>query len=467
MGSNIKPAILVVDDDETFCEAVMHHLFHCFAEENAQVLTAGTGAGALGVCAKRRIDVVILDQKLPDGDGLDFCQRILEHNALAKIIFTTAYPNFKNVMSAIRLGAHDYLSKPVDMEELALATKRALHTVMLERVQQVHRYDRQKECEDLVLTGCENGLFEVRRLMDFAAMNDSTVLITGEQGTGRTTVGSIIHYQSRFRNEAFVRLDLAALPRNLMGAELFGYEKDAFPGAVSASKGALESAEGGTLLLDGADHLPDGIQTALIHVLDDGHFQRLGGHGRRAMSARIIATAADAGAGSPDRPGLRASLAARLGAMRISLPPLRERPGDIADLAACFARNMAPDRSPRLSEEELRRLAAYDWPGNVTELKNVVERAVILRDGDTLTPSRLLASGPASPGPAAGPVGGELFGDDIVPLEEMERRYITHVLDKLDNNYSRTAQALGISRSTLLRKTTAYGLRRRSPTKIS
>ena len=234
MQQTDRKTLLVIDDETVFSSTVKDFL----ENDRLEVLAASTAAAAMEICAHKRIDVVLLDQKLPDGEGHALAPAIIEGNDRAKIIFITAYPSFENAVKAVRAGAHDYLSKPLDPEELKLSVMNALRTQDLEQVEQVHRYEKEKERQEAVFVGGADGLAGVARLMASAAQTDAPVLITGETGTGKNLVAKSIHFQSGIGKAPFISINCAALPEQLIEAELFGYEKGAFTGAVSAKRGS-------------------------------------------------------------------------------------------------------------------------------------------------------------------------------------------------------------------------------------
>jgi DNA-binding NtrC family response regulator len=441
---------VVIDDDRLLCDTVRHGLNGL----GVQVLAAHTGAEGLHLCAERPVDVVLLDQKLPDGDGISFCGPLLERCEGAKIIFITAFPSFENAVQAIKVGAYDYLSKPFEVGELSLAVRQALRTLDLEHVAQVQHYQARRESDRSVLVG---DLAEVRRLVGLAAANASPVLITGETGTGKTLVAKAIHFQGGGADKAFIAVNCAAIPENLMEAELFGYEKGAFTGAVATVKGLFEMADGGTLFLDEIGEMPTHLQSKLLGALDDQQIRRLGGRTAKPVHARIItATNADLAAAVRER-RFREDLYYRLGVVHICVPPLRDRLDDLPELCRSFVAQIAPDQQIRLEAQEIAALGAYPWPGNVRELRNILERAILVRTTQAIHPSRLLGAA-IQAAPATARPAGEAAGAGPRPLEALEREHIAAALRHFNGNQTHAAKALGISRSTLLRKLKHLGL---------
>lgn len=444
MPDNMRKTLLIIDDDPLFCDSIKEHLKGSF-----DVLVAHNGEEGIRVCSSSRVDIVLLDQKLPDTEGYTLCPSILRYNEQTKIIFITAYPSFEGALKAIRAGAYDYLSKPFEIEELSLTIDNALKTLALERVALIENYRSIKESEDSILIGGEK-LSEVQKLIDVAAGTDAAVLITGETGTGKNVVARAIHFKSKKRG-AIININCSTLPENLIEAELFGYERGAFTGAVTSRKGVFEMAEGGTLFLDEIGEMPMHLQTRLLSVLEDGRIKRIGGETIRPVYVRIVAatnTNIEESLGKRFRPDLYY----RLSVIRIHIPPLRSRKEDIPELCRYLLSKIAgPGVS--LEDGEIKRLKEYDWPGNVRELKNVLEMAFLIQKGRVLRPSELLGkdieitrSGMPN------------WDDEIITLEEMEKRHIKNTLNRLSGNLTKTASALGISLSTLKRKLREYNL---------
>jgi DNA-binding NtrC family response regulator len=442
-GHNVKKTLLVIDDDRVFGEAVRDYL----SSDALEVLLARKATDGLTLCSLRKVDVVVLDQQLPDGQGHTLCPDILKFNDQTKIIFSTAYPSFENAVKAIRSGAHDYLSKPYDLEELALAVKQAFRTLELEQVEQVMVYQRKHEKDGVVIIGGQ-GIADVLQLIEIAAFTDSPVLITGETGTGKNVVAKSVHYKSKADKAPFISINCASLPENLIEAELFGYEKGAFTGAVNAKKGLFEMAEGGTLFLDEIGEMPMNIQSKLLSAIEDRAIRRIGGTAAKPVNVRIMAATNQELEHTLGK-SFRKDLYYRLSVILIHLPPLRDRRGDIPALCSHLLRSIT-GHSLEVPDRDLVQLMKYDWPGNVRELRNILERAVLLQKGAVIEPSELLGE-PAHSAPASSCTETQ-DGEELHTLEEVENRHIRKVLDRFSSNYTRTAKALGISLSTLKRK---------------
>jgi DNA-binding NtrC family response regulator len=444
--------ILIIDDEKGLCDTLSDYL----VSEKRNVLTAHTGAEGLSICSQRKVDVVLLDQKLPDMEGVSLCPSILQHHEQTKVIFMTAYPSFENAVEAIKMGAYDYLSKPFELEEMDLTIERALRTLELEGIEQLQSYKHDKENEETVLVCDKGGLAETITLVDVAASENAPVLITGETGTGKSVVARIIHYKSSAHKRAFLCINCAAFPENLVEAELFGYEKGAFTGAVTSRKGIFELAEGGTLFLDEIGAMPLHLQSKLLGVLEERKIRRIGGESIKPVDIRIIAASNTDLERAVKSKSFREDLYYRLSVIRIHIPPLRERREDIVELCDYFIHTMAKGREVTLPDSEVEKLMEYEWPGNVRELKNVIERSLILQKESVLKPSEFLTGNLTVT--SASSAFSRPSGNGIIPLEEVEKDYIRHVLDQCSGNYTHTARALGISLSTLKRKVRSYGL---------
>jgi DNA-binding NtrC family response regulator len=445
-GIRSKKTFLIIDDDQVFSNTVGEFL----SGDNVEVLIANTAADGLAFCRQSMIDVVLLDQQLPDAEGHTLCPAILQSNYQTKIIFSTSFPSFENAIKAIRAGASDYLSKPYDLAELDMAVKQAFRMLELENTEQIQDYRSTRDSEDAVLIGGE-GFSEIVKMVELAATSDSPVLITGETGTGKTLVAKAIHYRGSSPKAPFISINCASLPESLIDAELFGYEKGAFTSAVASRKGLIEMAEGGTLFLDEISEMPVHSQAKLLSVLEEKKVRRLGSESVRTVAFRVIAAT---GMKIEDFLGrsFRKDLYYRLSVLRMHLPPLRERYSDVPQLCSHIMKSIAGGHKVSLSESELEKLRRYDWPGNVRELKNILERAYLLqkgqefRPGDLIAKKQMLQTACEEPG----------TDEPLLPLEEVEMRHIRYALSRLSGNYAQTAKALGISLSTIKRKLKPY-----------
>lgn len=382
-------AILIIDDEP--------HLPHQFArylrKRGYEVYTAADGEAGLQELQKYTMDLVLLDVRLPKLDGLEVLARIRELEPELPVVMITAYGDVQNAVTAMKLGAADYLLKGFDLEELLLVVQRALETSAMSRELRQLRRERSDNYHFKYLVGRSEGMRYVFDMVAKVARSDTaSVLIVGESGTGKEVVAHAIHEQSQRASGPFHPLNCAAIPSHLLESELFGHEQYAFTDAKKQKRGLLELAEGGTLFLDEIGEMPLDMQAKLLRVLETHSFFRLGGSKEVTINARVLAATNRNLEQAMKESAFRSDLYFRLAVFKIELPPLRERPGDIMLFATRFIEefNKSLGRNVRLMNPEAQRfLLAYNWPGNVRELKNVIERAMILSSGDELLASHL------------------------------------------------------------------------------
>jgi len=439
-----KHTVLIIDDDRLLCEMVREFL----SDAALKVLTAHTGREGLGLCSQNHIDIVLLDQKLPDSEGYDLCPQIINFSENAKIIFITAFPSFKNALKAIESGAFSYLTKPFELKELKLAIDKCLRVNELEKTEASLLYQHDKEILSSAMEGEKGGMAIIADLIETAAKTNAPVLLTGETGSGKSRVAKLIHMRSN-RRGPFMVINCAALPENLIESELFGYEKGAFSGAHTVKKGLLEIAENGSILLDEIGEMGFHLQAKLLGVLDEMRVRRVGGVVSHPVQVRIMAATNSSLEAKIKSREFREDLYYRLNVLRLHLPPLRERKEDIPGLTRALLTEMVPQRTMMIGDSDLKEMLSYPWPGNVRELRNVIERAVIhAGDSSRLNISPLL-TGQAAAGKAEDPLGSS---ESILQLAELERKYVALALKKMGNNLTQTARVLGISLNTLKKK---------------
>ncbi|MGC9367805.1 MAG: sigma-54-dependent transcriptional regulator [bacterium] len=440
--------VLIIDDDQFLCQSISDSL----KPKKFLTYTAKNGQEGIELSHKHKIDIILLDQKLPDGEGYNFCQDLMKYNDKTKIIFITAYPSFDNSLKAIENGAFSYLSKPFDLKELNHIIKNCIRTINLERGAENLSYNKSKEIKELSLIGENQDLKNIKELIEIASSNTNPVLITGETGTGKTFLAKIIHHRSN-QNGPLISINCSAVPENLIESELFGYEKGAFTGAVSTKKGLFELAENGTLFLDEIGEMNINLQSKLLSVLDDNKIRRIGGTVSRYVNFRLIAATNSDIDEKLKSKTFRDDLFYRLNVLRIHIPPLRERPNDLPLLINHFLKSLAPKKNYHLDEEEIELLTQYNWKGNIRELRNVMERAILLTKDDYLKISDLLENFPDNFSSHFIYNAGE-----ILSLKEVEIDHIKYVLHKCKHNLTHTAKLLKISLSTLKRKIKKYNL---------
>ena len=392
---NVLGKILVVDDEPE----IGWLLSRILGEDGYQVRTAKTGKEALAKIEKEQPDLIFLDVKLPGQDGMAVLQKIKESKSKQLVIMLTAHEDVRTAVEAMKLGAYDYLIKPLPNDRLKIIVRHALQTVELSRQVNGLKQEISKRWTLDQLIGASPQMHQVSQLVRKVATHDVTVLLRGETGTGKELVARAIHAESHRREHPFIPLDCTTLPETLVESEIFGYEKGAFTGAVERKPGRFERAQHGTLFLDEISNLSLQVQMKLLRVLQEGEVERLGGKEGVPIDVRLIAAANTNLENLMNRGAFRDDLYHRLNVFVIWLPPLREREGDLEVLSKYFLErfNRELNRSVHgISPEAMALMRGYGWPGNVRELQNAIKSAVILTD-DWILPQHLparLANGP-------------------------------------------------------------------------
>jgi DNA-binding NtrC family response regulator len=464
--------LLIIDDEE----AARYGMLRALKGFGYEIDEAGSVEEARTLMKERQPDLLLLDVNLPGASGLEFLNELKEANGDAPlVILITAHGSERMAVEAIKAGAHDYLSKPFELDDLRLAVKNAVETVQLRRENRSLR--RRIEIEGTArgaLIGSSEAMRRVRAMIEKVAETDATVLVRGESGTGKELVAREIHERSSSRRSgAFVAVNCAALPSELIESELFGHEKGAFTGAAARRRGKFEQADGGTLFLDEIGDMSANVQAKLLRALEERRIERLGGNESIPVDVRIVSATHRPLELEITNGNFRADLFYRLRVVTIDIAPLRERHEDIPVLAESFARQSAerynlPVRP--IGQSALRRLIDYDWPGNVRELRNTIERASIMAEGDELT-ARDLPEEIQKTQPSNGHARSEIADDGslAVPFtadfredrREFERRYIARCLEDSGGNVTRAAAILGMHRQSLQHKLRELGLARR------
>jgi len=446
----LAPRILVIDDEEKMCWALERALSY----ENYQVVTATRGLQGIELAKKNDFSLVILDLKMPDMDGIEVLTEIKKINPSLPVIMITAHGTIDTAIEAMKIGATDYITKPFKLEEIKLQIKKSLHLSNLENQVDFLRQELGKKYGKMV--GQSDAMKEVAFLIQQVAKTGATVLITGESGTGKEVVAVEIHKASNRVDKPFVAVNCAALPEQLLESELFGHEKGAFTGATSKKKGRFEIADTGTIFLDEIGEMPISMQAKLLRVLQERCFERVGGTETIDVDVRVIATTNLDLANAISNGTFREDLYYRLNVMRISMPPLRSRKEDIPLLVNHFLKKFDPSNSKKISSVAMKILTSYNWPGNIRELQNAIERALIVCQGAEIKPEHfpkdLLNSLEETTTPVMN------IAEGGFSLEEMEKHLIIKALEKHNYNQTKVAKYLGISRPTLLYRLKKYGI---------
>ena len=445
--------ILVVDDEVNIRNALATML----EKKGHRVRGVGTGEEALDQLEAASADLVITDLRMPGIGGIEFLRRLKSTWPDTEVLVMTAYGSIDTAVEAMRSGAYDYLAKPIDRERFSVVVEKALerHALASENKQLRDRLETRARFDRMV--GESEPLQGVYRLVEMVAGSDVTVLVTGESGTGKELVARAIHHKSPRAAGPFVTLNCGALPENLLESELFGYEKGAFTGAAGTKVGRFELADGGTLFLDEVGELSLKSQVDFLRVLETKEFRRLGGTKLVKVDTRIIAATNRNLEQAVAEGRFREDLYYRLNVVPIHLPPLRDRAEDIALMVDSFLREFAArhQRDPQeVSREALRFLRLYAWPGNIRQLRNVIERLVVTVREKTIQPEHLPEEIQASREGARTMV--VKLG---TPLEEIERDVITRTLAEVTNHRERAAKLLGISLRALQYKIKEYGIK--------
>jgi len=453
--------ILIVDDDPSMRLALSEPLESC----GYDVESADNGADALQKFQAQSFEVVVTDMRMPHLGGMDVLKGVKKLSSQTPVILITAYGTVSTAVEAMKEGASEFIMKPFSLDDLQGVVKNVLASAVPMTEEEVPAAMPVSPEADII-SQAEN-VGSLLALMRSIAKSKSSVLIQGESGTGKELFARYIYRHSTRKNRPFIAINCAAIPHHLLESEMFGYEKGAFTGAVQRKPGRFELADGGTLLLDEIGEMDIQLQAKLLRVLQESEVDRLGGREPISVDVRIIATTnADLKKGIEEKK-FREDLFYRLNVIPIHIPPLRERKGDVALLSDYFLKKysqISEKKKPVLSPEAMRILNVYHWPGNVRELEHVIERSVLICDGEVILPEHLYMEGPIRPLP-------EEFGaaTDSVPdldvktesqlpvtLKEMEKNMIFAALSRVNGNRTKASQLLGISVRTMRNKLQEY-----------
>ncbi len=448
--------LLVVDDDAL----IRRSLSELLRREGYEVLEASTGAEALETAALAQPHLVISDFNMPEVDGMALLRELHSRRPDLPVILVTGYGTVEHAVEAMKSGAYDYVSKPILDDEMMLVVRRALEerTLRRENTDLKKRLDLRYGYDAIV--GRDYKMQRIYDTIESVAPTKATVLITGESGTGKTLIARALHHNSPRKEHPFVEVNCGALPETLLESELFGYKRGAFTGANADKPGKFAAADRGTIFLDEIHNSSPLLQMKLLRILQDKEFEPVGGNETVQVDVRVVlATNLDL-AKEVEKGNFRRDLYYRINVVAVHMPSLRERVSDIPMLADHFLRRFAKENGKKIdgiAESALELLVRYPWPGNVREIENCIERAVVLTRNATIQPDDLppqLREG-AEEAPAREP-------NEVVPLklylEDPERRYIEHALRVHNGNRQETAKALDINRTTLFNKMRKYGL---------
>ncbi len=440
-------SILIVDDDPLILKTLSTH----FSKSGFDVKTAADGREGLQKYAEDLPDFVILDIRLPDVDGLEALKRMREINPKALVIIITAYDDMKTTVEAIKSGAFEYLVKPLDFMELDLTIGKAFQVSKLEDKLSYLVEEKQKEYTIDNIIGRSPQMRDVFKLIGSVVNNRANILIQGESGTGKELCAKAIHYNSTNRDEPFIVINCSAIQDTLLESKLFGHVKGAFTDAVQETKGKFEIAGKGTLFLDEIGDVSPNLQSKLLRVIESRDFMKVGGEKVLKTEARIIAATNKNLKQLIDQGSFREDLYWRLKVVEINLPPLRERKEDIPELVGYLLEKINRELRKnvrKIPDHVMKKLVQWPWKGNVRELENALTHAVILAKGDIVLEENL----PLDAGEK------QLYPQKLVPLKEVERNYIQHVLEATKGSKTQASQLLGISRPTLDKKIRDYQL---------
>ncbi|TXK84002.1 sigma-54 dependent transcriptional regulator [Paenibacillus sp. N3.4] len=452
--------ILTVDDEENLCRIISHKL----KKSGFRTFHALTGEAALHTITEKDIDVIILDYMLPDLTGLELLQKIKIDFPHIEVIMLTAYGNVENAVKAMRLGAFDYLNKPSELELIKDVVVKACESKRLQLENQMLKKELASTSDHEELVFQSTKMKEIRELFHKVKETDASILILGESGVGKTALSKWVHKHSNRRDNPFVSINCAAIPDSLLESELFGYQKGAFTGATETRAGKFEAADSGTIFLDEIGEMPLAMQAKLLHIIEEKSFMKLGSNSYRSVDVRII-TATNKDIKSLVKEGkFRQDLYYRLNLVEIEIPPLRERKEDIPQMIANYIHKLNDKYNKQviLSDETVAKLTSHDWPGNIRELLNMLERLHIIHSkgvihiqdlSDEIFRSQQQEQEQEQEQESKGTSKkstGQLSLQKV--LEEVEEDLITRALEEVGGNQTRAADLLGISRHTLIYK---------------
>jgi len=453
MGKNI----LIVDDEKNLRWAIKRAL----TSQNFIIHEAENGVQGVEIFRELHPDLVLMDVRMPVMDGMEALEEMKKINIQTPIIMITAHGTMESAIEAMKKGALDYISKPFDIDELKITIEKALNIGQLRQEVSYLKEELQKTMGKPII-GSSQGLREVLNIVQRVANTNATVLITGESGTGKELIANLIHYNSVRRDQPYVKVNCGAIPENLIESELFGYEKGAFTGAVARKIGKFERAQGGTIFLDEIGELDLSMQVKLLRVLQEKEIERIGGNQTINIDVRVVAATNRDLLKMVSEGNFREDLYYRLNVIPIKNPSLRERREDIPLLAGYFIEKYSRELGRgqmSIDEDVMARLINYPWQGNIRELENVIERMVILSQGNIITKESL----PKEIAQQVFQEGEDSTARFILPeeglsIDELEKDLIMQALQRSDYNQTKAAKLLGVSRHTLIYRMEKYNI---------
>ena len=452
--------ILIVDDEKNM-RLILNKIL---SKEGYEIYRAENGNQALKEVKKSSPDLVLLDLKLPDINGIEVLEKIKQHDNSIIVIILTAYGDIKNAVEAMKLGAYDYLKKPFDNEEMILVIKKALDNLRLSREVKLLRDRLDEKISIKEMMGESVPIRKVLKMVEMVAPTNMTVFLEGKTGTGKELISRLIHQKSNRRNKPFIAVDCGAIPESLFESELFGYEKGAFTGAVSTHIGKFEQANKGTLFLDEINNLPLNLQSKFLRAIEEKTIQRLGCKGDIQIDVRIIVASNINIIEEVNKKTFRDDLFYRLNEFKIDIPTLEERRDDIPTLSNYFLKEANLEMKKNIlgiSKDAMSALISYNWLGNVRELKNVIKRAVLLSHNGYITKDNLILLSSNSVSQKEEWNVKNLIKDGKTldkMIEKFEIEIIIEILKETNGNKTKAAKMLGLSRYTLYRKLKILGL---------
>jgi two-component system nitrogen regulation response regulator NtrX len=445
----MSESILIVDDERGIRETLSAVL----RDEGFVADTAATGEECLKAIARRLYGCVLLDVWLPGIDGLETLRQMRDSNCDAAVVIISGHGNIETAVRATKLGAFDFIEKPLSIEKTVLTVRNALRQRQLERVNEELAAELKQE---YVMVGESVAMRALRKQIAVVAPTDGRVLISGESGTGKELVARALHAQSRRAGAPFVEVNSAAIPQELIESELFGHVKGAFTGATAAKKGKFELADGATLFLDEVSDMSAGAQAKVLRVLEEQRFEAVGSNSPVTVDVRVIAATNKRLEEEIEKGSFRSDLFFRLNVIPFEIPPLRERAEDVPLLVEHFNQRFASaygKKPKRFDATAIEAMQSYSWPGNVRELRNTIERIVIMHQNNRVSPTNLPAFGDEAP-----PASSYRFPSFKEASDAYHREFIQRKLDEADGNVSRAAELMGVDRSHLYRRMRALGI---------